>query len=228
MTKLILLMIFFFFSFQKSESSSDKICYKTSYYFINVAETCIEYIYNGDNLETHIRSETIGLVKIFKDIVYEGFAVADLKTLKPKVFYFLQKEGDVVIEHMYKFHGNFVDFNKTFKENDREIKKVSKKIEIDNPLDPFTAHLKLLREVEFLDKGELNVFFNGKVYSLPFRTLSLEPVFMIEVKPRYDIEGYLKPTGRWILWINPDSKKIEKMLIKIKIGKVKLYRENKN
>ncbi|WP_457642542.1 DUF3108 domain-containing protein [Persephonella sp.] len=218
-------ILLFVVSFCYGYERNIKICYNTDYFFLTVAKTCIEYRIDNDKIRTYVISKSVGIARLFKNVRYEGYAVADRKSLKPIRFYFLQKEKNLKIVHNYVFSEDHVEFSKIVEKDGKLKKRISKKIKINDCCDPFTASLKLLESIKMKDKGKLKVFFNGKVYNIPFKVTSVSKLFKVEIKPEYDIEGYLKPSGRWIAWINPRENTIDKIMVRIRVGKIWLNKE---
>ncbi len=210
-----ILVIFFFFK----ESYGKEVCYSVEYYFIDVAEICIDFQEKNKRIYSKIKGETVGFVKLFKDIKYQGFSEAN-KNFRPKYFYFFQKEKSLKIIHEYVFEKNTVMYkksknNKTYR---KEIKLTDKNI-----FEPFTAGYYLFKHIKEDKKGTLKIFFNGKIQLVRFDIKKSERKILL--KPNVDIEGIIKPAGEWEMLFGKDIYPVE-IKAKIRIGEIKIRRKN--
>ncbi len=195
-----------------------EVCYKVEYFFIDVAQVCISYEKDKEKISSKVKAETTGIIKLFRNIKYRGFSITR-EDFKPEKFYFFQKEKKLNIIHSYEFKDNKVLYQK--KVNNKTLKKViplKEKI-----LEPFSAGLYLFEKVKKQKEGSgiLKIFFNGEIQNIKYKIKENK----IIIKPDIKIEGIIKPTGNWEIKFNEGEKYPEEMVIRIRIGKVRLKRE---
>ncbi|NPA53447.1 MAG: DUF3108 domain-containing protein, partial [Aquificae bacterium] len=220
MNFIIIFIFFLSLSFKKTLASEEKICYLVEYFFIDVAKVCITYIKN-EKIETKVEANTLGFVNILKNISYFGFSKAK-PNFKPEEFYFNQKEKGLRIVHHYEFKENYVKIQKIINE-----KKFLYYVKIKEKfyLEPFSASLYLFDKVKEKEKkGFLTIFYNGKIYKVPYEVLEKKDFLKIKIKPKIEVEGIIKPKGDWYLYIKKDGYYPEYMELKIRIGKIRLRR----
>ena len=201
------LMVFLVFVSAFSKEIHFSSCYKGYYFFIPVIKNCISYdeIDGRGRFTTHVN--TIGFLKLFKDIKYVGLSIS--KKDISKKFFFSQKEKDFSVEYWYEFLEGKILTKKTVKKNGK-IKRITKVVDNkENYLDPFTASVVMFKSLKNKNQGFLKIFFNGKKYKIPYRISSQERLrlngkyyscYVIEIKPKIKGEGLIKTKGKWIVW----------------------------
>ncbi len=210
---MIIVIIIFLLFFQ---ISFGKICFTAKYLFLDVAKVCLEYKKENNKFKTYMEASTIGLVRLFKDIKYEGHSICN-QNFKPKEFHLYQKEKNLTVVYHYIFLPNRIYTEKT-KNNKKEVKII--KIKNKNFFDPFTASYLILYE---LVKNKIRIFFEGEIYDLKISKKTNGRIKIIEINPK-DIkaEGIIKPTGKWrIIYKDRELKEIR---VRIKIGEIRLER----
>ncbi len=208
---MIIVIIIFLLFFQISNA---KICFDVEYFFINIAEVCIKYEKDKNELKTYVEASTVGIVKLFKDISYKGYAISD-NNFRPKEFYLHQKEKKLLVIYKYKF-----DKNKIFSEKIKNNIKTKKIVNITdkNFFDPFTASYLILNE---LINKKIKIFFEDKVYELKILNKKFKNKKIIEIDPsKIKAEGIIKPTGKWRIIY--DKGKLKEIKIRNRIGELVL------
>ncbi|RMA97250.1 DUF3108 domain-containing protein [Hydrogenothermus marinus] len=227
------LIFLIFFSFLKAETL--KTCYKGYYFFLPLVEDCI--IYENGKITAKAHSTPIG--SLFKKVEYSGYAIYNKENLDSKKFYFVQKEGKIKFIHEYTFSKDYIFFKKTeYRLKDNQYifrKKIEKKIKNNNYKDPFTSSIYLYTIVKKQKEGNLNIFYDGKGYKVPFKVLNENETIKVNGKkyktikvwlhPNFKTRGLLKPTGNWIIWIDKKLNIPVKMSISFTIGSFNLYLE---
>ena len=222
--KRVLITIFIFLSFNLSGHTREEkeVCYLVEYMFIDVAKVCISYSLDKE-ITTNIKAGTIGIVKFFKNIEYKGFSKA-YSSFKPKEFYFHQKERELDIKHHYIFKKNRVKILK--KINEKLIRYYSY-IKEDFYLEPFSSSLYLFNRRNGKKAGFLPVFYNGKIYKIPYKIKKRKNKTEILINPKIEVEGIIRPRGKWVLFFKEKEIFPYKMELKIAIGKITLKRIDK-
>ncbi len=222
MRYILIIVFILLLNFEKTFAKKEEICYLVEYFFLDVAKVCISYE-TEKIIKTDVKAYTIGLVKFFKNISYYGFSKAE-KNFKPIEFYFNQKEKNLHIIHHYKFKKNFVKIKKVInKKNFLYYTKIKEKFY----LEPFSTSLFLFEKLQIgVKEGSLTIFYNGKIYKVPFKTKKSTKGFQVEIDPRIEVEGIIKPRGKWYLYFKKKDKYPYKMELKIRIGEIKLKRIN--
>ncbi len=207
-----------FFTIVKFSYSSE-VCYKVRYLFIEVGKLCIEYKIKNGKIFSYAEAKTTGIVKLLKDIEYKGKSIASLD-YKPEKFFFFQKERNLKIIHQYIFNKNEVLYKK-IKNKKEEIKKIN--IGKKEFFDAFTAGLYIFKEKSPQEK-KIKVFFNGKLQDVKYRITKTDKDKIIRITAKVNVEGLIKPTGEWKVYIRNGNLYPYKMEIKIRIGEVEIYR----
>ncbi len=186
-----------------------RACYKGYFFFIPVIKNCIEYTENEKTGFFKTDVETVGILKIFKNVHYTGISV--MENQNSKRFEFIQKEKNLKVFYRYIFYKGYVKTEKR--------KKEGKKVFIDKkvvPLDSkyqdvFTASVQMFKSLKKTKKGKIFVFYDNKTYSIPYKREKEEiikigrkkySVYRVILKPRIKGEGLIKTKGNWILWID--------------------------
>jgi hypothetical protein len=221
--KKVLITIFIFLSYSlNGYTREEKICYLVEYMFIDVAKVCISYSSNK-NIKTDVKANTVGIVKFFKNIKYKGYSIVN-PSFKPKEFYFHQKEKELDIKHHYIFKKNRVKVLKTI---NKKLIKYYSYIKEDFYLEPFSSSLYLFMKKNKKNTGFLPVFYNGKIYKIPYKIKKRKNKTEILIDPKIEVEGIIRPRGNWILFFKDKEKFPYRMELKIAIGKITLKRIDK-
>ncbi|WP_457643640.1 DUF3108 domain-containing protein [Persephonella sp.] len=203
-----------------------KRCYTVSYLFIEVGRFCITYDANGSEIKTTAEATTTGIIKLLKDIHYEGNAVAD-STFRSKSFYFLKKERSIIEIHRYRFENNIILFKKEIIQKG-DIKVTEKTFKNRGYMDPFTASLYYYNRILSGKKVTKKIFYNGKSYLIPYtgrKEVQISGIKAIyaEIDPSsINVGGLIQPSGVWKLWIDTVDGMLLKAELKIKVGTVKI------
>jgi len=227
-----IVFILIYFNFLYAETL--KTCYTGYYFFIPLIRDCITYNLSEGKVYAHAFSTSIG--SIFKKVEYKGYSLYDKKTLNSRYFYFLQFEGKLRMIHEYKFNNNFIYFSKQiYRRKDKKYrleKLIKRKYPLKGYLDPFTASIYLYKKIEGKKKGNLKIFYDGKGYTVPFKVIKEENIYLdgriyktlkIFLHPEFKTKGLLRPTGDWFLWIDKKLSIPVKMELSFTIGSFKLY-----
>jgi len=76
-------------------------CYRVYFWFFPVAESCVDYTLNGDELKIRSWAKTIVVGKLVKRV--HSWGEATLYSLKPRKFALFQREGNFIRDHVYLF-----------------------------------------------------------------------------------------------------------------------------
>ena len=208
---MIIVIIIFLLFFQISNA---KICFNVDYFFINIAEVCIKYEKDKDKFKTYVEASTVGIVKLFKDIGYKGYAISD-KNFQPKEFYLYQKERQLLVIYRYNFNKNQILSEKI--KNSSKTQKIIK-INDKNFFDPFTASYLILNE---LINEKIKIFFEDQIYEVKILKKKVENKKIIEIDPsKIKAEGIIKPTGKWKIIY--EKGRLKEIQVRIRIGKIVL------
>ena len=207
---IIVIIIFLLFI----QISNAKICFDVEYFFIKIAEVCIKYEKDKDKLKTYVEASTVGIVKLFKDISYKGYAISD-KNFQPKEFYLYQKERQLLVIYRYNFNKNQILSEKI--KNSSKTQKIIK-INDKNFFDPFTASYLILNE---LINEKIKIFFEDQIYEVKILKKKVENKKIIKIDPsKIKAEGIIKPTGKWKIIY--DNGKLKDIKVRIRIGELVL------
>lgn len=206
-----------------------KACYRAYLVFLPVAETCITYRVENNQLRVESFARTINVGKVVKRVYNRGGAIIEIQELKPTYFFYYQEEGEFKRRQEYRFSENRIEVSevKYVKLSDDVEKREAKEYEQKGFVDPYTASLLLYREVLRSDKGTVKMFYDGREYFLPYAVKSRERVETpagsfrtrkVEVHPNVETKGLLKPRGVWYLWVDEDMRIPVRMELKFVIG----------
>lgn len=215
--------------FSLSFSQELKVCYRAYLFFLPVAETCITYKQENNNLKTESFVRTINVGKLVKRVYNRGGATIILPDLKPKHFVYYQEEGEFKRYQEYSFNNHRIRVReiKYIKLSDEVEKKEEKEYEYRGFVDPYTAGLILYRDSSKVGQGMVKMFYDDKEYFLPYSVKGIEMVETplgefktrkIEVYPNIETKGLLKPKGLWYLWIDEETNMPVRMELKFVIG----------
>jgi hypothetical protein len=212
-----------------SISQELKACYRAYLLFLPVAETCITYRQENNNLKINSNVRTINVGKVVKRVYNRGGAVIELPELKPKHFVYYQEEGEFKRYQEYRFGNGRIKVTeiKYVKLSDEVEKKEEKEYEYRGFVDPYTASLILYRDSSVNPAGTIKMFYDDKEYWLPYSVVGRErletPIGSfntrkLEVHPNIETKGLLKPKGVWYLWIDEETEVPVRMELKFLIG----------
>lgn len=206
-----------------------KACYRAYLFFMPVAETCITYKQQNNNLKVESFVRTINVGKLVKRVYNRGGAEIELPELSPRRFVYYQEEGEFKRYQEYIFGNGKIKTTeiKYVKLSDQIEKKEEKEYNYKGFVDPYTASLILYRDSARVEKGTVKMFYDDKEYWLPYGVVGREQIdtsagsFItrkIEVHPNIETKGLLKPRGTWYLWIDEETNLPVRMELKFIIG----------
>ncbi|MFN3813461.1 MAG: DUF3108 domain-containing protein [Aquificaceae bacterium] len=209
-------------------------CYRAYFIFIPVAETCIAYEDKGDLLHVSSFVRTINVGKLVKRVYNKGEALIGREQLNPVSFRYYQEEGEFKRYQEYRFNNGKIHVKeiKYKKLSDQIEKSEDKTYHNSNFVDPYTASLILYRDTAVKRNGDVLMFYDDRMYVLPYSVLEEDKVFtdagefetrMVEVYPNIDTKGLLKPKGKWFLWIDKKTYLPVKMKLGFVIGSIEAY-----
>ncbi len=212
-----------------SSAQELKACYKAYLLFLPVAETCITYKQQNNNLKVESFVRTINVGKLVKRVYNRGGAEIELPELSPRRFVYYQEEGEFKRYQEYIFGNGKIKTTeiKYVKLSEQIEKKEEKEYNYKGFVDPYTASLILYRDSASVDKGTVKMFYDDKEYWLPYGVIGRGKMdtpagsFItrkIEVHPNIETKGLLKPRGTWYLWIDEETNLPVRMELKFVIG----------
>ena len=215
--------------FSLSFSQELKACYRAYLFFMPVAETCVSYKKEGDNLKTESFVRTINVGKVVKRVYNKGGATIGLPDLIPLHFVYYQEEGEFKRYQEYRFNKDKIRVKevKYVKLSNEIEKEENKEYPYRGYVDPYTASLILYRDSRENSKGTIKMFYDDKEYLLPYNVQGIEKIQTslgelntrkIEVYPNIETKGLLRPKGTWYLWIDQETNLPVKMELKFIIG----------
>ncbi len=206
-------------------------CYKAYFFFFPVAHSCVFYK-NSDNymeIEAYIKTDGVGNLLYKVNNYGKSIIRKDSNTLS---FFLLQEEGNYKRDMFYHFEGgNVTMYVVKYKGNKKEIeytRVVSHKHV--KAYDPIYASLVLYCYAFERKAGTLPIFYDGNVYKVPFFVAGYdegEDSLIVEMKPRIITSGIIKPTGEWVVWVDPHINVPVKMELEFTIGSASVVLKRK-
>ncbi|MDW8237047.1 MAG: DUF3108 domain-containing protein [Aquificaceae bacterium] len=218
--------------FVASASASElKACYRAFLGFLPVAETCISYKLKGALLHVESVVKTVNVGKIAKRVNNKGSSSILLDGLEPKTFEYYQEEGTFKRYQRYQFEGNKIQTLEIEYEglSEKAESTEEKTFEYRGFVDPYTASLRLYKDLQKAERGDIKIFYDQKEYTVPYNVVLNEQVKtpagtfntkVVEVSPAIKTKGLLKPRGNWRLWIDKRTNLPVRMDLTFAIGSV--------
>ncbi len=199
-------------------------CYKAYFFILPVAESCIKYTNEGKNIRVESFIKTTKVGSLFYKI--DNFGVSIFKeNTKDYDFFLLQEEGSYIRDIYYHKNDNKLHmFITKYAENKISIIKTYYKVHYTRrAVDPITASILLYCKVFKRKSGNIKVFYDGIVYTIPFFVIGYEKsnrkkLLIVELTPKIYTKGIIKPTGKWLLWIDPDTRIPVRMKLEFTVG----------
>ncbi len=217
MSKLIIKLLFII-SFALPSEEKLTACYKAYFFILPVAESCITYRYEEKllRIESFIKTTSIG--GIFYKI--DNFGVSLLKEdLSEYDFFLLQEEGGYKRDIYYhKRDGKLHMFITRY--NEGSVSDVYYGIYYPGEaLDPISASIFIYCSSFKRKSGYVRLFYDGRVYKIPFFVIGEEDgLLLVELTPKIYTKGIIKPSGRWLLWLDKEMKIPVKMELEFTLG----------
>ncbi|MEN3033892.1 MAG: DUF3108 domain-containing protein [Aquificaceae bacterium] len=213
------------------EASELKACYRAFIGFLPVAETCISYKLKGESLLVESNVKTVSAGKIVKRVKNRGSSSILLDGLEPKVFEYYQEEGNFKRYQRYQFEANKINTLEIEYEglSEKVESTEEKTFEYRGFVDPYTASLRLYKEIQKSERGDIKIFYDRKEYLVPYTVTSQEQIKtqagtfntrVVEVSPAIQTKGLLRPKGNWKLWIDKRTNLPVRMDLGFVIGSV--------
>ncbi len=208
-------------------------CYKAYFILFPIAQICIGYKREKENLIISSIARTVSFGNIVKRIYNFGWSIIYEKELKPKKFFYHQDEIGFKRDQYYIFKDGKIYVKKILysqKENDGNIEDF-KEYPQDDFLDPHTASITLYREAMKHQNGIIKMFYEDKYYYISFRAIREDIVKselgnfktkVIEVEADVETKGPIKPKGKWLLWLDIDKTFPVKMQLNFTLGSLKV------
>ncbi|MCI4458842.1 MAG: DUF3108 domain-containing protein [Thermocrinis sp.] len=212
------------------------LCYKAYYLFFPVAQTCITYRLQGEDLRVYSYAKTINVGGLVKRVYNYGYAVISVKNLMPKEFFYHQEEGEFKREQHYIFKNSKIYVKETHyvKLTDKVKKEEERVYPFDGHPDPYTASLVLYRNSIQNGAGVIKMFYDGKKYHIPYKVVGEEGIEVpagnyyakvVDVSPNVETKGLLQPKGSWKLWIEKTNLFPVRMQLFFVLGSVRALLE---
>ncbi len=214
-------------------------CYKVFFWFVPVADSCVIYIKDGN--EIHIKSwaKTATLARMVKPV--DSWGEVFMEDMAPVRFFLSQKEGSFMRDHYYEFMEDGISFRMVRKkEKGNEIKEGFFPTQ-ETLYDPFSATFLLYVNTPFEGKRAVKLFYEGKVQRIEYAFAGEEEVevytkvyraWKILLLPKVKTKSLLKPTGEWFVWIDKETNIPVKLKVSFNVGSaivlLKEVRGNKN
>jgi hypothetical protein len=208
-------------------------CYKAYFILFPLAQICISYRREKENLIISSIARTTSFGNIVKRISNFGWSIIYEKELKPKKFFYHQDEIGFKRDQLYIFKDGKIYVKKTLygqKEKDENIEDF-KEYPQDDFLDPHTASITLYREAIKYENGTIKMFYEDKYYYISFRVIGEDiakselgnfKTRVVEVEADVETKGPIKPKGKWIIWLDVDKTFPVKMQLNFTLGSLKV------
>ncbi|WP_457601343.1 DUF3108 domain-containing protein [Hydrogenivirga sp.] len=200
-------------------------CYRVYFWFLPVAESCVDYVLNGKELRIRSWAKTIVIGKLVKRV--NSWGEATLVNLKPKSFSLFQREGSFVRDHVYLFLKRGVDYRIVrYKREGEEVKEGFFESSV-FLFDPFSTSFLVYLDTPNYRGGTVNVFYDAKIQNVHYRTVGEETVEVFDKRystwkvlliPEIETKGLLRPRGKWFVWVDKSTNIPVKLSIKFTLG----------
>lgn len=212
-------------------SSYIELCYKVYFVFVEVGETCIKYKVRGQDVEINSVSRSTNVGKLVRRVNNVGYSVVDRDTLKPKLFKYYQQEYGFIRSQEYIFDTNRIvaKITKYKDAKDKVGQKEELSYEWNNQFEPYSAALYIFKRSS--TSGSIDIFYERRFYNISFLFLRKEVVNnhigdfeanVVELMPRVETEGALKPRGSWTIWVDTQNHIPLKMKIEFTLGSINI------
>ncbi len=231
--KILMLILILMLTVQSSFGKSFKGCYKGYYLFFPIVKNCLYYEEKQNFIEFYTTVDTLGVMKMLKNLHYEGTSLILKETKTPIFFNFLQNEKDLKVVQTYFFKNNHIIFYKKRNFKGKEFIILNDIVQ-NGYLDPFFSSLILYNSIPKVKKGNMFIFYDGKKYKIPFKLIKEEKIkvnskkydtYLVEIEPNIKSEGILKTKGKWFIWIDKEMKFPVKIKASFVVGTINLYLE---
>lgn len=210
-------------------SSYIELCYKVYFVFVEVGEACIKYKIRDQNVEINSVSRSTNVGKIVRRVYNVGYSLVDKDTLKPKIFKYYQQEYGFIRSQEYVFDTNriFAKITKYKDPKDKVGQREELSYEWNNQFEPYSAALFIFKNSS--TSGSIDIFYERKFYNISFSFLRKESINnhigdfeanVVEITPRVETEGALKPRGSWTIWVDSQNHIPLKMKINFTLGSI--------
>ncbi len=213
-------------------SASLEACYRVFFLFIPVAESCVNYIRDGDEIRVRPWARTAVIGRLVKRVDSRGESV--LVGLQPNLFVFFQREGPYVRDHEYLFREGGVEYTIVrHRDKGKEVKKGFFPSR-GTLYDPFGVSLLIYLDTPNTRGGSVLMFYDEKVRKVDYRTVGEEEVevfgrvyetWKVRFSPEMETRGLLKPKGIWYAWIDKETNIPVLLKVGFTIGSAYIYLE---
>ncbi|RLJ70653.1 uncharacterized protein DUF3108 [Hydrogenivirga caldilitoris] len=207
-------------------------CYRIYFWFLPVAQSCVEYSLKGEELRIRSWAKTIVVGKLVKRV--NNWGEAELLSLKPKSFSLYQREGSFIRDHTYSFMKRGIAYRIVrYKEEGVDVKEGFYESSV-YLFDPFSTSLLVYLDTPNYRGDRIYVFYDEKVQSVYYKTVGEEvvevfdktyPTWKVLLVPEVDTKGILKPKGEWFVWIDKETNIPVKLSVKFTIGSAQVFLE---
>jgi len=212
------------------------LCYKAYYAFFPVAQTCITYKLQGEDLVVSSYAKTINVGGLVKRVYNHGHAVISAKNLMPKEFFYHQEEGEFKRRQHYIFKNSKIYVKEThYVELTDKVEREEERVySFDGYPDPYTASFVLYKNSIRNGEGIIKMFYDDRKYHIPYKVVREEEIKVpagnyyarvVDVSPNVETKGLLRPKGRWKLWIEKDNLFPVRMQLFFVLGSVRAILE---
>ena len=227
--RVLFFLIFALFYITLAETLST--CYKAYFFFFPVAHSCVFYRDLGNYMEIEAYITTDGIGNLLYRINNYGKSIVR-RDLDSFSFFLLQEEGNYKRDMFYYFEkGDVTMYVVKYKGNKKDIEytRVVKHNHV-KAYDPIYASLILYCYAFKKKAGTLPIFYDGNVYNVPFFVTGYGDEgdsLVVEMKPRIITSGIIKPTGEWVVWVDPRINIPVKMELEFTIGSASVVLKKK-
>jgi len=213
-------------------SATLETCYRVFFIFLPVAESCVKYSRNGEEIRIIPWARTIAVGSLVKRVNNRGESL--LIHLKPRLFVFLQREGPYIRDHRYVFGEDGVRYSIVRYRKGKEEKEEGFYASGEILYDPFSASLLIYLNTPSREGGSISLFYDGKVRKVTYRTVGEEEVevfgrtyrtWKVVFNPEMETKGLLKPRGLWYAWIDKETNIPVRLKVSFTIGSAYIYLE---
>ncbi|MDQ7082907.1 MAG: DUF3108 domain-containing protein [Aquificota bacterium] len=200
-------------------------CYRVYFWFLPVAESCVEYSKKGKTVRIRSWAKTVVVGRLVKRV--NSWGEATLIDLRPSTFSLYQREGSYIRDHIYIFEKRGISYRIVrYKRDKKEVKEGFYESSV-YLFDPFSTSFMVYIDTPNYRGGFIKVFYDGKEQSVRYRTMGEEKVevlgrvyrtWKVVLLPDIETKGLLKPRGEWHIWVDKDTNIPVKLRVKFTIG----------